>query len=277
MPDLLLLSLDTKSFFALEALGTAHGYRVKSTTEASSARDWMRLRPFSIVLVDSKVPPDVQHELAGILWKNSPLSPFIVFDLDHISEEAAREVLLFGADAAFGPDALDIIAAKLKRSAQQPQSAEQELKILVVEDLDSPRDIICFYLESLGLGAVSGVRSGREAMAALESDPKGYSCVITDIRMPELNGKELIELIRGHEKLRHIPVVALTAYGTVDTLVECLKAGASGFLVKPPKRDDLTRELARALRIIGEGSSPRLANSQEAELLRDLLIEKGFS
>lgn len=277
MPDLLLLSLDTKSFFALEALATAHGYRVKSTADPATARDWLQLRPFNVVLTDSTVDPVVQKELAGILWKNHPRSPFIVFNLDEACAADTREAQLFGADIACGADALNIIAAKLKNAAQQPQGQLPELKILVVEDLDSPRDIICFYLESLGLGSVSGVRSGREALAALEKDPKGYSCVITDIRMPELSGKELIEAIRGHEKLRHLPVVALTAYGTVDTLVDCLKAGASGFLVKPPKRDDLTRELSRALRIIDAGGSPRLANAQEAEMLRDLLIEKGFS
>ncbi|MBN8550230.1 MAG: response regulator [Deltaproteobacteria bacterium] len=277
MPDLLLLSLDTKSFFALDALGTAHGFRVKSAANAVAARDWLTMRPFAVVLVDARLDTLSQRELAGQLWKANPQAPVVVFDFGEGSSDAAQEARLLGAEVAFGGKALETIAEILKKLQSQAEKPVQEFKILVVEDLDSPRDIICFYLESMGYGKVFGVRSAREALAALEKEPAAFSCVITDIRMPELDGKELIDLIRHNDSLRHLPVVALTAYGTVDTLIDCLKAGASGFLVKPPKRDDLTRELSRAMRILSAGASPRLASSSEAEMLRNLLIEKGFS
>jgi CheY-like chemotaxis protein len=276
MPDLLLLSLDTKSFFTLEALAKKHGYRVKSTVDPTLAKEWIQMRQFSVVLIDSNLERSLQQDLAQTLWKASPQAPCVVFDLVNSSEEVAREVKLFGADMASGGNALEAIEQTLKK-VKSGTPAPTQLRILVVEDLDSPRDIICFYLESLGLGTVHGVRSGKEALQELEKDPTAYTCVITDIRMPELSGKELIEHIRRTERLRHLPVVALTAYGTVDTLIDCLRAGASGFLVKPPKRDDLTRELGRAMRIISDGRNPRLASTQEAEFLRDLLIEKGFS
>lgn len=277
MPDLLVLSVDTESYFALEALGKELGFRVKASADLATAKEWVRLRRFSVVLVDQSFEISALQELASLLWKNSPQSPFVVFDLGKENEKVAREVRLFGADSAFGKQALSQIRHILERTKKERDSKQSPVKILVVEDLDSPRDIICFYVESMGFGEVNGVASAKEAIQLLEANPGAYSCVITDIRMPEVTGRDLIEFIRKHDKLRHLPVVALTAYGTVDTLIECLKAGASGFLVKPPKRDDLTRELARAVRTNARGESPRLADEQEAELLRELLIEKGFS
>jgi FixJ family two-component response regulator len=128
----------------------------------------------------------------------------------------------------------------------------------------------------MGFDYVEGKRSVKEAIAALEGEPEKFSCIVTDIRMPEVSGQKLIEFVRNHEKLKHIPIIALTAYGTVDILVECLKAGASGFLVKPPRKPDLSRELGRALRITTRGACPRLASHDEAEVLREILIDRGM-
>lgn len=56
----------------------------------------------------------------------------------------------------------------------------------------------------------------------------------------------------------------------------CRKHGVSGFLIKPPKKADLLRGLARARRINRQGIEPRLAKPDEVEELRDLLAEKGL-
>lgn len=277
MPDLLLLSLDTKSFFELEQLGTEQGFRVKTTTELGTAKEWLQLRHFDVVLVDAVLEIPEWQQLATLLWRRSPEAAFVLFSSTEQGEQLKNEARLFGADAAFGSQAREVLRSILRTTKDNTSVMSSGHRVLVVEDLDSPRDIICFYLESLGFSEVIGVRSAKAAIAELEKDPRRFDCVITDIRMPEVTGRDLIEFVRRHERLRHIPMVALTAYGTVDTLIECLKAGASGFLVKPPKRDDLTREVARAIRISARGGSPRLANEHEAELLRELLIEKGFS
>jgi CheY-like chemotaxis protein len=277
MPDLLLLSLDTKSFFELEQLGNELGFRVKTTTELDTAKEWLHLKQFDVVLADAQLEISDWQQLATLLWRRSPQAAVVLFSFSEKPDYLKNEARLFGVDAAFGAGAQDVVRSVLRAAKESGASAGSGHRVLVVEDLDSPRDIICFYLESLGFSEVVGVRSAKAAIEELEKDPRHFDCVITDIRMPEVSGRDLIEFVRRHERLRHIPMVALTAYGTVDTLIECLKAGASGFLVKPPKRDDLTREVARAIRISARGGSPRLANEQEAELLRELLIEKGFS
>jgi two-component system, chemotaxis family, chemotaxis protein CheY len=148
---------------------------------------------------------------------------------------------------------------------------------MVVEDLDSPRDIICILIESLGYSAVVGKNSAESALQALKREPKIYGCVLTDMKMPHTSGAELIRLIRKDPQLCHIPVVVLTAFGTADCLVECMKAGASGFLVKPPKKEAMRRELGRASRIISHGLDPRLVKEEDAEALRAVLEAKGMA
>jgi FixJ family two-component response regulator len=71
-----------------------------------------------------------------------------------------------------------------------------------------------------------------------------------------------------------LPVIVLTAHGTVDALVDCLKAGASGFLVKPPAAKDLQHELGRAKRIAEHQLSPRLATDNEADSIRQILEDR---
>src|SRR5690606_29971959 len=111
---------------------------------------------------------------------------------------------------------------------------------------------------------IKGVASAKEAITELTESPEGYHCVLTDVRMPEMTGRDLIEYMRGDQKLKTMPVIVLTAIGTIENLVDCLKAGASGFLVKPPKKDDILRELSRAFRIVAGGENPRLAEPEEA-------------
>jgi CheY-like chemotaxis protein len=279
MPELLLLSNDTKSYFELQELAERKNFRTKATVDIGIAKEWAGLRAFDVVLVASGFEHTQVQEMASKVWRSNPRAAFVIFSSDSPSNtQGIAEQVFLGAELAIGPD----YEAQIERiiddvQGQLSRISPNQTKILVVEDLDSPRDIICFFVENLGLGTVKGVSSARKALAEIEADPKAYTCIITDIKMPKMSGKELIDVVRLHPKLQHIPIIVLTAYGTVDTLIDCLKAGASGFLVKPPKKEDLLRELGRAIRISERGASPRLAAEFEAEQLRELLLSKGFS
>lgn len=278
MPDILIFPADDQALFDLEKIGKEEGFRVKSALDLNKARDWLQLRDFDAMLIDSSCPLAEQQKLAGMLWQKNPLAHFVVYNFDSLPPDQQSEVRLFGADTAFGPRAGDIIRQLLKGVKPRGSLRSENFKVLVVEDLDSPRDIICAYLESLGFPKVLGVSSAKEAMAELEKNTgeEAFACILSDVRMPQVSGAQLIEMLRSDKRYANLPIIVLTAYGTVDCLVDCLRAGASGFLVKPPKRQDLVRELSRAIRLTVEGSSPRLAKPEEAELLRDLLTERGL-
>lgn len=276
MPDLLILTPDPANYFELEKAGLDEGFRVKVIQEIPIAHEWLKLRVFDALLVDSKVPLSEQQKLADFLWDKNPIAQLISYSFDAKSVSESTQARLFGAEVVNGPRTVESIRELLRSAGMKVDLTNQNFKIMVVEDLDSPRDIVCAYLENLGYTQVTGVASAREALTLLEDDSQEFSCVITDIRMPQMTGAELITQIRASTRNARLPVIVLTAYGTVDCLVECLRNGASGFLVKPPKRQDLVRELGRAMRIFSSGRNARLSSVDEAEYVQEMLEKKGF-
>lgn len=274
MPDILCHCGSRDILEEIAELCVAHDVRVKSTLDISTALEWAKIWNFDAVIVDGFVISEDRIKLSLAVWEREPGTIAYLYDpLGHVGDRNTDVVL-----EGFIPITKGQARSRLEKIIQSLRAHEEKkslpFRILVVEDLDSPRDIICSYIEAFGVGQVEGVRSAKEALSMLQQDPEKYSCVITDMRMPEVTGQQLIEQIRINPKLQQIPIIVLTAYGTADCLVDCLKAGASGFLVKPPKKKDLLRELSRAIRINQNNDSPRLTSKEEAELLREMLFSK---
>ena len=83
-----------------------------------------------------------------------------------------------------------------------------------------------------------------EALQLLRSD--NFNLIICDLRMPECDGLNLLQAIRGGGN--EIPVIILTAYGEVDTYLEAMNAGATEYLNKPIKSEELVLVVRRCLR-----------------------------
>lgn len=114
--------------------------------------------------------------------------------------------------------------------------------ILLVDDEDYVRDSLSLVLERRGFLA----RTAAGAEEALRPDIlEGVDAVITDLKMPGVGGLELLKRIRA--KRPELPVIVLTAYGSVPTAVEGMKAGAYEFMQKPADIEELMRVLERAL------------------------------
>jgi len=275
--DILILSSNPAFRTQLEEFVRLHGARPQSASDVTTALEKMGNWTFDALFADISMPLAEQQKVADALWRQRLISNFVLVDLDQNSSGSRIEQRLFGAEIARGKDVLQILSGYIISSSKTNAMRIEEYPVWVVEDLDSPRDIICAFIEALGFSKVTGFRSAKETLAALLNDPSSCECIITDIRMPEFGGDYLIEQVRKHPKLSHLPILALTAYGSADTLIDCLSKGATGFLVKPPKREDLLRELGRAYRVSQRMASPRLASPDEIEQLRVALERRGFS
>ena len=128
-------------------------------------------------------------------------------------------------------------------------------RILVVDDKPNMRNLFSKILRDLG--EVVTADGGRRALELLEQGP--FDLVISDIRMPDIDGQELLR------QVREIPVppemILMTAYATVETAVEALRLGAYDYLMKPFDPDDARAVVQRALskRGIGVPSAPTTA------------------
>ena len=121
----------------------------------------------------------------------------------------------------------------------------QSARILIVDDVDTNRQLLRSYLADCGfeLGEASG---GAQALDWIRS--RGADLVLTDLKMPGMNGRELLQAIRGLEDtgLRGIPVIAITAAAMPDD-VDKERSMFDGFLLKPVSRSQLIREIGRFL------------------------------
>ena len=272
MPALLLVSENAQLGDDVEQAASKHSFRCRTVASVEAAEEWLSMQDFEMLLVDAEVgEAQAVLDLLVLAWKHSPMLLGGVISLREPFSEALRLRLLGGTlySGSNGLKQLHELLAAMPGALSLGEGSHYA--ILVVEDLDSPRDIICAYIESLGYKTVKGVASAALAIEELEKHPYEYFCVITDLQMPEMNGIELIRRIRADSTLRSLPVVALTSTPSSDNLVECLKAGVSGFLSKPPKKLRLQKELERAKRLILSKEPASLCEPEDAERIEEEL------
>ena len=139
--------------------------------------------------------------------------------------------------------------------------------IFVVDDDDAVRDSTRLLLEA----ADYEVRDFASAKAFLEEKVPLHSCLIVDIRMPEMDGLELQEEIvrRGIE----LPVIVMTGHGDVPLAVRAMKAGAIDLIEKPFSSEVLLGAVTRALHV-GESRRGRAAEIKAAQELIALLTPR---
>jgi two-component system response regulator FlrC len=109
---------------------------------------------------------------------------------------------------------------------------------------------------------VETASNGIDAAAKLETSASSVQAVITDLKMPGMDGIDLLNHVRRTKP--GVPVIVLTAFGTVQTAVEAMKAGANDFLVKPFSHEALDEVLNKHL---VAGSSPRSSASDSVEII----------
>ncbi len=114
--------------------------------------------------------------------------------------------------------------------------------ILLVEDKDSLRRVLRLTLESAGY-SVTESADAREAAHEIARTP--HRIVITDLRMPHGTGLDVLRAARAADP--DVPVIVMTAYGSIDEAVQAMKDGAHDFLQKPVDSNHLLLLVERAL------------------------------
>ncbi len=130
-------------------------------------------------------------------------------------------------------------------------------KLLAVDDDPSNLEMLTRRLQKLGHEVTKAV-NGRIALQKLKEEE--FDLVLLDILMPELDGFQTLEFIKADQRIRHLPVIMLTALDDVESIVRCLEAGAEDFVPKPFNPVILRARIAASL------EKKRLRDKEQANL-----------
>jgi len=119
---------------------------------------------------------------------------------------------------------------------------KKEARILVVDDDKELADTLVEYLLKIGYQAAPAY-GGRKGLSMFYQGD--FQLVITDLKMPEMDGIELLDALRKLDS--RVMVMVITGYGTIESAVEAIKKGAYDFIPKPFKMEELEIIVKRAL------------------------------
>ncbi len=157
------------------------------------------------------------------------------------------------------------------------------LRIIVVEDDANLRNILARHLERMGYD-VHAASSGAAALELMQGQPA--EVVLSDIRMPGMDGRTLLQILRG--RFPETKVILMTAFGSVDAAVDAMQAGAYSYVCKPFKVEeiaavlrnvsreiDLARQLGNLKRVVRDhyAADNLIGNSPAMQTVRRLVRE----
>jgi len=146
-------------------------------------------------------------------------------------------------------------------------------RILLVDDEPNLRKVLGALLRQQGY-EVHAETDGAAALARVRSaPPRTFDVVISDLRMPNLDGIGLLRALTLHEP--NLPVILLTAHGSVDSAVEAVKLGAFDYLEKPFDRDQIHQIVQKAI-ATRERAGPSATTAPPAEDLGDPCTHAGM-
>jgi two-component system chemotaxis response regulator CheY len=121
------------------------------------------------------------------------------------------------------------------------KTVSEKIRVLVVDDAAPMRNSIRFSLQQIGFKDIDTANSGRDALAVMKR--KHYDIVMADLNMPQMTGIELVEVMKKDDALSGIPVLVLTAENEKKRVLTLIKAGVSGYILKPYTLESLQERI----------------------------------
>jgi HAMP domain-containing protein/CheY-like chemotaxis protein/signal transduction histidine kinase len=226
------------------------------------ALDIMRHKACDCVVLDLRLPDMTGFEVLECMRGEQTLAdvPVVVFTGRELSagEDAklhtmARSIVVKGVEsperlldetALFLHRVFSDLPSEKQRMLERLNSSDEDIvgrTVLLVDDDSRNIFALSSVLERRGMRVLTAT-TGSEAVALVEQTPE-LAIVLMDIMMPEMDGYQTIEKIRGNPAYRRLPIIALTAKAMKGDREKCLEAGASDYLAKPVNTEQLLSSL----------------------------------
>ena len=171
--------------------------------------------------------------------KGSTFSFELPFDIDRRVPESLPRLNRF---QFYHPEYASSSELPAEHQSISSQRGMNGVKILLVEDNRINQQVAMEILINAG-AVVNLANNGQEAVAAASEKP--YDLILMDVQMPVMDGYEATALIRNNQKLREIPIIAMTAHAMSGAKAQCLEAGMDDYISKPIDNEDLLNTIRR--------------------------------
>ena len=117
--------------------------------------------------------------------------------------------------------------------------------VLVVDDLDTTRQILTYSLENAGYRTIEAADGFQAVKAAMD---RRVDLILLDIMLPGMDGLEVLKRLRGEEKTKEIPIIAVTARSQKEEIISTMEAGANGYIIKPFTQETVLEKVKQFLK-----------------------------
>ncbi|MGZ3181464.1 MAG: response regulator [Telluria sp.] len=238
-----------------EALQLAHSAAEKGDPYRVVLTDWQMDAMDGIQLAQRLKDGSLAHEPRVVL-----VTAFGREEVQAEAEDAGVDAFLFKpvSQSALVDTLAGLFAPPRPASAGEGAQRPRDLavRVLLVEDNDVNQQIAVELMAAQGI-EVDVAATGRQALDLLaQAGPDGYSLVLMDLEMPQLDGHEATIELRRDPRFDKVPVIAMTAHALAEIRERCLREGMQDYISKPVDPDKLSATIARWL---GHALPPRAA------------------
>ncbi len=127
----------------------------------------------------------------------------------------------------------------------------EEAKVLIADDLPPIRADLVRILKELGFKNFTECQDGKVGWEKLKSEAqygKPYDLIFLDINMPQVNGIQLLKMVRGSDTYKQTPVFMVSTENEKDIIIKCIIEGATDYILKPYMQETVKEKLAKKLK-----------------------------
>ncbi len=243
---ILIVEDDKNQQDAMISLIEQQGVELKAVDNAKSAIEELEKEFYDTVIIDLGLNNGNGYEICDYIKRNSIETPIIIYTGKDLSEDETNRLRVYtdsiilktvNSDERLLED-IDLFLHNVKTTTEKPTEKPKSLEvsldgknILVVDDDAKNIFVLSSALEEEGVEVIDA-KNGQVALDTLRKH-KNIDLVLMDIMMPVMDGYEAMSEIRKDEKLKYLPVIAVTAKAMKDDKQKCIDAGADDYISKP--------------------------------------------
>lgn len=219
------------------------GYAITTAMDGRQALELVSSQNFDLVLLDILMPGIDGYQVLEKMKADDATStiPVVMLTAIHDMESVVRCFEMGVEDYLTKPFNMPFVKSRIASCLRSTDSkdaidgAGSQLKkqinrLLIVDDNAMNRDLLARRLDREGYRIVTA-DGGRKALELVASDH--YDLILLDILMPDMDGYEVLKILKSNKSTKDIPVIMLTAVNEVESVKHCIDLGAHDYLIKP--------------------------------------------